>query len=122
MAVSFNNPTEIEALDKVLGDDRIFGWFNPFKWLKDKIDDNIESFLNTLEGPIIGLPPKGIQKIIIKLAAKYLQPDDIGWLVNFVVEFINDKKFANADERFKKIDDHTMFFHLVLQIQKKSQE
>ena len=74
-----------------------------------------------LEGPIIGLPPKGIQKFILKYAAKYLTPDSIGWLVNFVVEFLNDIKFANADERFKKSDDHTMFFHLALQIQKKIQ-
>ena len=78
--------------------------------------------LEGLEGPIIGLPPKGIQKFILNFAAKYLKPNNIGWLVNFVVEFVNDVTFGNADGRFKKSDDHTKFFHLALQIQKKFQK
>ena len=90
-----------------------------FKKIKEKVHENIESIISGIEGPIIGLPPKGVQEWFIKIAAKWLKPDDIGWLVNFVVEFIHDIKFANADERFKTLDDHTKFFHLVLQIQKK---
>ena len=78
--------------------------------------------ISELEGPLIGLPPAGVQKWIMKKAAKYLTPDDIGWLVNFVVEFVHDIKFANADERFKNLDDHTKFFHLILQIQKKEKK
>ena len=57
----------------------------------------------------------------LKCPSTFLKPDDIGWFVNYVVEFIHDITIANAHEKFKKTDDHTMFFHLVLQIQKRSQ-
>ena len=78
--------------------------------------------LEGLEGPLIGLPPKGIQKFILNFAAKYLKPNNIGWLANLVVDFVNHVTFWNADGRFKKSDDHTKFFHFLLQFQKKAQK
>ena len=76
--------------------------------------------ISELEGPLIGLPPEGyIKSWIMSFAAKNLTPDNFGWLVNLVVDFVHFIKFANADERFKNLDDHTKFFHLALQILRK---
>ena len=103
--------------------ERFFGIFNPFNWFKNYVHNHIESTLEGLEGPIIGLPPKGIPKFILNLAVKFLKPNTpFGWLVHFIVDFINHVTFANADSRFKKSDDHTKFFHFLLQFQKKVQK